>query len=86
MNIETILQKINSIPTDKVAHFASGVICYAVVLPIFGEWPALMIVALSAASKEVYDYLHRDIHTPDVLDAVATTLGGALGLFITRVA
>ena len=86
MNLEDILSKINAIPADKAAHFASGVVCYALVLPALGVGYALLAVAVVAAVKEAYDYAHRNIHTPDVWDAVATTLGAAVGLFIARFA
>ena len=86
MNIETIFEKLNAIPTDKVAHFASGVILYALTLHALGPWYALLSVAIVAVVKEGYDYANRDIHTPDVWDAVATIAGGGLGLFITRIA
>ena len=87
--LEAILSKLfatlNAIPADKVAHFASGVILYALVMPALGAWIALLIVAIVALIKEGYDYANRDIHTPDIWDAVATTLGGLLGLFISFV-
>jgi uncharacterized membrane protein YjdF len=73
-----MLQWLNSIPADKVAHFAVGVLVYALahfVDPAVG----LLSVAVAAVGKEVYDYLHRDRHTPDVWDAVATMLGGLVG-------
>lgn len=80
--MERLLSFLNGIPADKVAHFASGAVLFAVFALFTGwEW-ALVGVAMTATAKEVYDYLHRDIHTPDVLDAVATTLGGCLGAFI----
>jgi VanZ family protein len=83
--IETILSKLNSIPADKVMHFASGVILYAGLLPFVGSSFALSIVVLMAVGKEVYDSYYPDKHTADVWDAVATILGGLLGLFISLV-
>jgi len=73
-----LLNWLNSIPADKVAHFAVGVLIYAplhFIDPVVG----LLGVAVVAVGKEVYDYLHRDNHTPDVWDAVATMLGGVIG-------
>ena len=66
-------------PQDKLAHFAVGVLIYAAahfVSPIIG----LAAVAVAAVGKEIYDWFHRDKHTPDVWDAVATMLGGLTGL------
>lgn len=51
---------------DKLAHFVS---------PIIG----LAAVAVAAAGKEIYDWLHRNKHTPEVMDAVVTILGGVVG-------
>lgn len=67
---------LNSIPSDKVMHFASGSVLFAL-LWHWTSWWALLIVASVAVSKEVYDHMHRDIHTPEVMDALAT-IGGAL--------
>jgi hypothetical protein len=39
-------------------------------------------VAIVALLKEIYDYLHKDIHTPDFLDWVATVLGGLVGFVV----
>ena len=65
-------------PQDKLAHFAAGVLIYAAVhfaSPIIG----LAAVAVAAVGKEIYDWFHRDKHTPEVMDAVATILGGVVG-------
>jgi len=73
-----LLNWLNSIPPDKTAHFAVGVLIYAplhFIDPVVG----LLGVAVAAVGKEGYDYLHRDNHTPDVWDAVATMLGGIVG-------
>jgi hypothetical protein len=60
---------------DKIAHFSVGVIVYAMlhfVHPVIG----LLCVALVAFGKEIYDHVHRDKHTPEWLDVVATMAGG----------
>ena len=80
--IEAILQRLNAIPADKVAHFASGVILFAAAMPFIGPRYAMALVILTSIAKAIYDAFHRDIHTPDVFDAVATSLGGAVALFI----
>jgi drug/metabolite transporter (DMT)-like permease len=48
-----------------------------------GYW-AILVVALIALAKEVYDYNHPN-HTADFLDWVATVLGGVLGLILGEV-
>ena len=32
--------------------------------------------------KEIYDYYHRDKHTPDIKDLIADTLGNIFGIII----
>jgi hypothetical protein len=65
-------------PQDKLAHFAAGVLIYAIahfISPVVG----MIAVTVAAVGKEVYDYMNRNKHTPDLWDAVATLLGGAAG-------
>ena len=77
--IEKILAILNSIPSDKVAHCLGGVVLFAIG-QLFGY--GLFLAVLGAITKEIYDYFHQDKHTPDVWDAVATTLVGLLGYII----
>ena len=77
--IEKIISYLNSIPSDKVAHCLGGVVLFAIG-KLFGYGLALAVIG--AITKELYDYLHKDTHTPDLWDAVATILGGLLGLVI----
>ena len=81
--IESILTKLNSIPADKVMHFAIGTVLYAAFLPFIGAWWALLPVTVFAVGKEIYDYQHKATHTPDVWDAVVTIAGGGVGFFCT---
>lgn len=80
-----ITSALRKIPEDKWAHAVVGLfVAYAtalLTLAIEGStqnvarYSALALVAVAIA-KEVYDYFNRDVHTPDVMDAVATVLGG----------
>lgn len=72
-----------SIPLDKQAHFWTGSILGFVSYIFIGCW-ALVVVALIALAKEVYDYKHPN-HTADFWDLVATVLGGILGLILGEV-
>lgn len=69
---------------DKALHIVVGgaIFSAAYVLFSIAGLPALHIatgaVVLAAVGKEVYDYIHRDKHTPDGMDAVATIIGGAI--------
>lgn len=74
--IEAILSKLNAIPADKYAHYATGVALFAVALPSLGSMVAMALVVIVAFAKEIYDYLNKEFHTPDIWDAVATILGG----------
>lgn len=77
--IEKILAFLNNIPSDKIYHCLGGVILFAIG-QLFGC--GLLVAVIFAIGKEIYDYFHQDKHTPDVWDAVATTLGGLLGYII----
>ncbi len=89
--IETIITKVNTalsklypswlqgkVPVDKFLHFISGFIIAAVLTPFIGFY-AVVVVAIIALLKEIYDYLHPESHTADFWDWVATTLGGLVG-------
>ena len=67
------------IPADKFMHFLSGAILATAILLVTGS-PSVSFVSVSviACLKEVYDLLHKDKHTPDVWDWMATSLGGLL--------
>lgn len=67
------------IPADKVMHLAAGALVAAVLL-LLGLSPADACCAALVVGilKELYDMRHRDVHTPDVWDAVATAGGGLL--------
>ena len=77
-----LLAKLSSpripVPLDKQAHFMSGMLGSMLLAFFIGYW-AILIVALIALAKEVYDYKHPLIHTCDFYDWLATTLGGILG-------
>ena len=73
-----------SIPADKQLHFISGAILGINLTPFIG-WASILWVSAIAMLKEVYDLLHRNKHTPDIWDWVATSLGGVLGMVICKV-
>lgn len=61
---------------DKITHIVTGAAIVALIWPVH---PLSSVTAclLAAVGKEVYDAFHRDTHTPDGLDALATVVGGA---------
>jgi hypothetical protein len=69
---------------DKANHavYGSAIFTAAYVVAFFAGLPALPIAAGAVigfgVGKEIYDKLHKDKHTPDPLDALATLAGGAL--------
>lgn len=65
---------------DKANHLLYGLLAFTLAALCFGAGVASCVVIVVAAGKELYDYVHRDSHTPDVGDFVATVTGGALGL------
>jgi hypothetical protein len=89
--MEKIISKVNSVlskfciackvPCDKQMHFMAGFLIAAILTPFIGAY-AVLAVAVIAAAKEVYDYLHPDSHTADIWDWVATVIGGVVGFVI----
>jgi hypothetical protein len=68
------------------------VVCNAISIYFYGVRASLetmcytsaFSVSLIAALKEYYDYKHKDKHTPDIWDWVATSLGGIVGTLLTK--
>jgi hypothetical protein len=89
--MENLIAKVNAflsqfcivckVPCDKQMHFLSGFIIAAVLTPFIGAY-SIVVVAIIALLKEIYDARHPDKHTPDFLDWVVTVLGGLVG-FVT---
>lgn len=69
------------VPVDKFMHFLGGFVIAALLTPFIGAY-SILVVAIVALLKEIYDYLHKDIHTPDFWDWVATVLGGVVGFVV----
>ena len=65
------------IPTDKALHFIVGVLIFTA-LHFANHYLAIGAVVFAALGKEVYDLYHRDKHTPEWMDAVATITGGLI--------
>lgn len=69
---------------DKSLHALVGSAIFSAAYTLFSiaGLPALHIAAgavvLAAVGKEVHDRIHRDKHTPDGMDALATLAGGAV--------
>jgi len=90
--MEKLLAKLNAVlskfcvtckvPCDKQMHFIGGLVIAAVLTPFIGAY-SIIIVAIIALLKEVYDYMHPESHTADFWDWVATVLGGVVGFVLT---
>jgi hypothetical protein len=86
--MEKIIAKLNAflsqfcivckVPCDKQLHFACGFIIAAVLTPFIG-WYSVVLVAMVATAKEIYDDVNKETHTADVWDLLVTIAGGALG-------
>jgi hypothetical protein len=89
--MENLIAKVNAflsqfcivckVPCDKQMHFLSGFIIAAVLTPFIGAY-SILVVAIIAALKEIYDARHPDKHTADFMDWVATALGGLVGFVV----
>ena len=66
--------KILIIPHDKALHALYGLIIYSFLSLFITPATALLVVAVKAFGKEIYDFYHQDKHTVDVMDAIATAL------------
>lgn len=55
---------------DKAQHFVLGMI--VALCPIY----PMIAVLIVAWGKELYDFYHKDKHTCDAMDAIATIVGG----------
>lgn len=82
MNLSDIktfaVNPLRNVPADKQGHFIIGLIAY-MAIHFAGVAVGLVVVAVLAVGKEIHDWFHRDRHTPDVWDAVATMAGGVAG-------
>ena len=73
-----------TIPRDKLLHFVAGfVVSFVVYVATSNATIAFSLSALLGIAKEVYD--SRGHGTSEVLDAVATALGGVVGVILARV-
>ena len=89
--MEKIIAKVNAllgklyipcgVPADKQMHAIGGFLIALVLTPFIGA-ASLAWVALLALAKEVYDWVNKDIHTPDLMDWVATLLGGVVAVVL----
>lgn len=76
--LEILINPLKNIPIDKQGHFIIGLIAY-MAFHFAGVAVGLGVVAVLAVGKEIHDWFHRDRHTPDLWDAVATMAGGVAG-------
>jgi len=64
------------IPLDKQLHFYSGGMLAGLLMPLSVQL-AVFGVMFAAIGKELYDLLSKR-GTPEIMDAVATILGGSV--------
>ena len=73
------------VPADKQMHFISGAIGGIAMFMLTGSIGVSFVsVSLVAMFKELYDLLHRNKHTPDIWDWLATSFGGLFGGLLTK--
>lgn len=77
--IERLFKALAGVPSDKVLHFAYGVVIAVAGLSISG-FMSFWLVVLAAVGKEIYDGTLGKAHghAADPWDVFATVLGGAL--------
>ena len=70
------------VPADKQMHFWGGLaITLAADIAFDARW-GFTVCCVVAFGKEAYDWLHKDKHTPDIFDTLATICGGVVGFFL----
>ena len=70
-----MLSLLAKLPYDKALHYVYGSVLFSLCYHLLGIGNSLLGVVLVASGKEVYDQMHRDLHTPDFWDFVATMAG-----------
>jgi hypothetical protein len=75
IRLPTFLQKI---PYDKRLHFIAGLLISLIVSIAINPTCGLITSMVAGVAKEVKDYLDYG-GPPDVLDCIATWLGGGIG-------
>lgn len=78
-----MINLLKKIPSDKLGHLLLGLLlglAFGFRVPL-----AIGVLLVAALGKELYDYLHNKItktqtHGVELLDAVSTLIGGALGV------
>lgn len=71
------------LPKDKLQHLIVGAVVSVIILILTGSVLAAILASSGVGiGKEVYDLLNKDKHTPEILDAIATSYGGMLVAFI----
>jgi len=69
--MEKIFNFLNNLPRDKKDHALFGLLTYSFIA-LYSANIAISVVMVQAIGKEVYDAYHKDIHTADRYDALAT--------------
>lgn len=69
-------------PLDKCYHLIGGIVLFSLGNFYSATFGLCLVIAMGIG-KELYDYLNRENHTPDLWDAVATIAGGMLGYICT---
>ena len=72
--MERFFNLINKIPFDKQQHMLVGVAIFTIMLIFISPTEALIVTSFVAIFKEIYDFYHRNAHTPDLFDALATII------------
>ena len=72
--MEKLFILINKIPFDKQQHMLVGVIIFIIMLLFLSPEKALVVTSFVAILKEVYDFYHKNTHTSDLFDALATII------------
>jgi hypothetical protein len=70
------------LPKDKLLHLIAGFVIALLGTMLFGKVTGLGLAVITGAAKEFYDYHNPKKHSVELLDFVATFVGGLLVFMI----
>jgi hypothetical protein len=66
------------LPKDKLLHLIAGFVIALLGTMLFGKVTGLGLAVITGAAKEFYDYHNPKKHSVELLDFVATFVGGVI--------
>lgn len=69
---------------DKKLHFICGfIICF--IIGLYNAQLGLVACAAAGAGKEMFDFLHPEKHSVELMDFIATCCGGIVAYILLKI-